>query len=135
MKNRLFATITIISLVVPVFKAFAETTESAEKTKTEAAKTAAKTPSEYKAMLVKGARFLNMNKPAEAEKELVQIDPEGKQYYSSAKKLLAFSYRLTPQMPVDIQVRPARVYEYYNPERQGFSQGVRLSVVAKDGPG
>jgi uncharacterized protein YfaS (alpha-2-macroglobulin family) len=63
-----------------------------------------------------------------------QIQPNAVQVYLrelAAGKPLTLSYRLTPQMPVDIQVRPARVYEYYNPDRQGFSGGVRLSVVAK----
>jgi hypothetical protein len=32
---------------------------------------------------------------------------------------------------IDFHVRPGRAYEYYNPERQGFSGGYRLSVAAK----
>ncbi len=67
-----------------------------------------------------------------------QIQPNVIQVYLrelALGKPLDLSYRLSPQMPVDIQVRPARVYEYYNPDRQGFSGGARLSVVAKKGPG
>jgi len=49
----------------------------------------------------------------------------------AAGKTLALAYRLSPQMPVDSQVRPARVYEYYNPERQGCSGRVRRLMVAE----
>jgi hypothetical protein len=43
---------------------------------------------------------------------------------------LAVPYRLRAQMPVDIRAPAARVYEYYNPARQGFSTSKRLVVAS-----
>ena len=47
----------------------------------------------------------------------------------AAGKTQTLSYRLHAQMAVDVRVPPARVYEYYNPERQGFSTTTRLVVA------
>jgi hypothetical protein len=61
-----------------------------------------------------------------------QVQPNVVQVYLrklAGGQTLALPYRLSPHMPVDIQVRPARVYEYYNPQRQGYSGSARLSVV------
>jgi hypothetical protein len=44
---------------------------------------------------------------------------------------LTLRYRLRAGMPVKLTVPPARVYEYYDPARQGSSPVARLTVVAK----
>jgi alpha-2-macroglobulin-like protein len=46
-------------------------------------------------------------------------------------KPLTLRYRLRATMPVKLMVPAARAYEYYNPEREGTSQPVRLTVTAK----
>ena len=43
-------------------------------------------------------------------------------------KSLELRYRLRATMPVQITVPAARVYEYYNPQRQGFGRAMRLTV-------
>jgi uncharacterized protein YfaS (alpha-2-macroglobulin family) len=47
-------------------------------------------------------------------------------------KLLEMTYRLRAMMPVQITAPGARVYEYYDPDRQGRSPDVRLTVRAHD---
>jgi uncharacterized protein YfaS (alpha-2-macroglobulin family) len=42
---------------------------------------------------------------------------------------LALRYRLRATMPVKLSVPPARVYEYYDPARQGTSQPTEIEVV------
>jgi len=44
---------------------------------------------------------------------------------------MTMRYRLRAGMPVKLTVPPARVYEYYDPARQGSSPAARLTVVAK----
>ena len=46
-------------------------------------------------------------------------------------KRLQFRYRLRASMPVRITVPPARIYEYYDPDRQGSSKIIKLSVAAR----
>jgi hypothetical protein len=48
----------------------------------------------------------------------------------SAARSLALPYRLRARMAVDIHVPAARIYEYYNPQRQGLSTRTRLTVSA-----
>src|SRR5262249_33649492 len=43
-------------------------------------------------------------------------------------KPLKLEYRLKATMPVKVTVAPARVYEYYDPDKQGRSEGTRLVV-------
>jgi hypothetical protein len=43
-------------------------------------------------------------------------------------KPLKLDYRLKATMPVKVSVAPARVYEYYDPDKQGRSAGTRLVV-------
>jgi uncharacterized protein YfaS (alpha-2-macroglobulin family) len=43
-------------------------------------------------------------------------------------KPLTFSYRLRATMPVKAAVPGARVYEYYDPQREGRSAGVHLTI-------
>jgi alpha-2-macroglobulin-like protein len=45
--------------------------------------------------------------------------------------LLTVRYRLRATMPVKLAVPPARVYEYYDPSREGSSRSVGLLVTAK----
>jgi uncharacterized protein YfaS (alpha-2-macroglobulin family) len=45
-----------------------------------------------------------------------------------AEEGLVFKYRLRATMPGTVSAAPARVYEYYDPEKQAFSAGVRLTV-------
>jgi hypothetical protein len=49
-----------------------------------------------------------------------------------AGKPLSLSYRLKATMPVKVAAPGARVYEYYDPDRQGFSGGARLTVRARE---
>ncbi len=44
---------------------------------------------------------------------------------------LVLHYRLQATMPVKITVPPARVYEYYNPDKQASGAVVRLTVAAE----
>ena len=46
-------------------------------------------------------------------------------------KPMQLRYRLRPTMPVRITVPPARVYEYYDPSKQGFTAPTRLAVVER----
>ncbi len=46
-------------------------------------------------------------------------------------KALTLRYRLRSTMPVKVTVPAARVYEYYNPDRQGRTQPQRLTVGGK----
>ena len=46
-------------------------------------------------------------------------------------KTLVLHYRLQATMPVKITAPPARVYEYYNPEKEFFSPAVALTVAEK----
>jgi uncharacterized protein YfaS (alpha-2-macroglobulin family) len=46
---------------------------------------------------------------------------------------LTLNYRLRATMPVKVSVAPARVYEYYDPQRQAFSAAARLTVSARPG--
>jgi hypothetical protein len=43
-------------------------------------------------------------------------------------KPLKLHYRLRATMPVKLTVPPARAYEYYNPDKQGTSKSLRLTV-------
>jgi hypothetical protein len=43
-------------------------------------------------------------------------------------KPLQLTYRLKATMPVKVTASPARVYEYYDPDKQGRSTGARLTV-------
>lgn len=45
-------------------------------------------------------------------------------------KPLQLRYRLRATMPVKVAVPPARVYEYYNADNQGFSSAAAFAVVA-----
>ncbi len=47
-------------------------------------------------------------------------------------KPLELSYRLRATMPVQTAAPGARVYEYYDPDREGRSPGVRLTVKARE---
>jgi uncharacterized protein YfaS (alpha-2-macroglobulin family) len=59
-----------------------------------------------------------------------QVQPRAVQVYlRGLDKELALIYHLHAQMPVDIRVPAARVYEYYNPDRQGYSATARLAVA------
>jgi uncharacterized protein YfaS (alpha-2-macroglobulin family) len=40
-------------------------------------------------------------------------------------------YRLEAKLPASVTAAPARVYEYYAPERQGFSAATRLTAEAR----
>jgi hypothetical protein len=51
-------------------------------------------------------------------------------YLRGLNKELEMRYRLHAQMPVDIRVPAAHVYEYYNPDRRGFSTTARVTVLA-----
>jgi uncharacterized protein YfaS (alpha-2-macroglobulin family) len=44
---------------------------------------------------------------------------------------LTLRYQLRATMPVKLTVPPARIYEYYDPARQGSSPAVQLTVNAK----
>jgi alpha-2-macroglobulin-like protein len=44
---------------------------------------------------------------------------------------LELTYRLRAAMPAKVAVPGARVYEYYDPDRQGRSPGTRLTVTAR----
>jgi len=44
---------------------------------------------------------------------------------------LKLEYTLRPTMPVTVTVPPARVYEYYAPEREAHSAAGRLTVIAR----
>jgi hypothetical protein len=46
-------------------------------------------------------------------------------------KGLELRYGLRADMPVRVTVPAARVYEYYDPDRQGFSRVARLTVIAR----
>jgi uncharacterized protein YfaS (alpha-2-macroglobulin family) len=43
-------------------------------------------------------------------------------------KPLQLTYRLRAELPVKVAVPPARVYEYYDPDQQGFSRAVNVRV-------
>ena len=45
-----------------------------------------------------------------------------------AGKALELRYRLKATMPVKVTVPPARVYEYYDPDKEGLSSSMRLEV-------
>jgi hypothetical protein len=47
------------------------------------------------------------------------------------EKPLEVTYRLRATMPVKVAVPGARVYEYYDPDRQGRSAGVQMTVKAR----
>jgi hypothetical protein len=61
----------------------------------------------------------------------VQVHSRGVLVYLhalEAGKTLELRYRLRATMPVNVHVPAARVYEYYNPDREGFSQAARMIV-------
>jgi hypothetical protein len=43
-------------------------------------------------------------------------------------KALELRYRLRATMPAKVTVPPARVYEYYDPDKEGLSSTLRLEV-------
>ncbi len=44
---------------------------------------------------------------------------------------LKLTYSLRATMPVKVTAPPARAYEYYNPDTQGFSRATRLTVASR----
>jgi hypothetical protein len=45
---------------------------------------------------------------------------------------LELTYRLRAIMPVKVAAPGARAYEYYDPDKEGRSPGVRLTAKARD---
>jgi uncharacterized protein YfaS (alpha-2-macroglobulin family) len=78
---------------------------------------------DFTALVEKGAIARYQVRPRQVLVYLRNLEPN---------KPLELSYRLRATMPVQVAVPGARVYEYYDPDREGHSPGVRLTVKGRD---
>jgi hypothetical protein len=78
---------------------------------------------DFTALVEKGAIARYQVRPRQVLVYLRNLEPN---------KPLEVSYRLRATLPVQVAVPGARVYEYYDPDREGRSPGGKLTVKARD---
>ena len=79
-----------------------------------------------------GFALEGVDAPAEAEK--VETAPDAVTLYLrelAPGRSIDMTYRLRPLMPLAVAVPPARVYEYYDPDRGGSGGAARLVVAGE----